>query len=302
MIAASTATADTVNGVNDADTNEATEYIQHHLHHLQWQIGDSKFLTLNLDSIFFALVMAGLFLVVFLLTARRATAGVPGKFQAFVEMLVTFVDGMVRETFHGRSKLIAPLALTIFCVVFLMNFMDMIPVDWLPGSWMKLNEVLAGKDPHYVYLRVVPTADINTTLGLSLMVFILIQVFGISHKGVGKFTAEAFTAPFHASGMVGKILLAPFNLLLRVIEELVRPLSLTLRLFGNMYAGELIFILIALMTLNAAFDSGMTYIMAPLQFVSGFVWTAFHVLVITLQAFIFMMLTIVYLSMAAENH
>src|SRR5690606_28336277 len=140
------------------------------------------------------------------------------------------------------------------------------------------------------------------TLGLSLMVFLLIQVFGISHKGVGKFTKEAFTAPFHAEGAVGKIALAPVNLLLRLIEEMVRPLSLTLRLFGNMYAGELIFILIALMTWNAAASSGMTYVMAPLQFIAGFVWTAFHILIITLQAFIFMMLTIVYLSMAAESH
>ena len=279
----------------------ATQYIQHHLHHLQWKVGDSAFMTLNLDTIFFTLVLAALFLVVFLTVARRATSGVPGKFQAFIESIVGFVDGMVRETFHGRSKLIAPLALTIFCLVFLMNFMDMIPVDWLPGTWMKGHE-LAGNDPHHAYLRVVPTADLNTTLGLSLTVFLLIQVFGIGHKGIGTFTKEAFTAPFHASGTVGIVLLAPFNLLLRVIEELVRPLSLTLRLFGNMYAGELIFILIALMTWNAAFSSGLTYVMAPLQFVSGFVWTAFHILVITLQAFIFMMLTIVYLSMAAESH
>ena len=279
----------------------ATQYIQHHLQHYQVSVGEGAFMTLNIDSILFTLALATLFVAGFLLTARRATAGVPGKFQAAVEMVVTFVDGMVRETFHGRSKLIAPLALTIFCLVFLMNFMDMIPVDWLPGLWMWGNE-LAGHDPHHAYLRVVPTADLNTTLGLSLTVFLLIQVFGISHKGVGKFTKEAFTAPFHASGPVGTVLLAPANLLLRVIEELVRPLSLTLRLFGNMYAGELIFILIALMTWNAAFGSGMTYVMAPLQFVSGFVWTAFHILVITLQAFIFMMLTIVYLSMAAESH
>lgn len=279
----------------------ATEYIQHHLHHLQWQVGDGKFMTINIDSVLFTLVLCSLFLFFFIRTARKATPGVPGKFQAFVEMVVGFVDGMVRETFHGRSKLIAPLALTIFCVVFLMNFMDMIPVDWLPGLWVKGNEV-AGHDPHHAYLRVVPTADLNTTLGLSLMVFLLIQVFGISHKGFATFAKEAFTAPFHAEGTVMKILLAPANLLLRIIEELVRPLSLTLRLFGNMYAGELIFILIALMTWNAAFSSGMTYVMAPLQFVSGFVWTAFHILVITLQAFIFMMLTIVYLSMAAESH
>ena len=258
-------------------------------------------MTINIDSVFFTLVMSVLFLFFFLRTARKATAGVPGKFQAGVEMVVGFVDGLVRETFHGRSKLIAPLALTIFCLVFLMNFMDMIPVDWLPALWGKANE-LAGHDPAHAYLRVVPTADLNTTLGLSLMVFLLIQVFGISHKGIGKFTAEAFTAPFHAEGTVMKILLAPANLLLRVIEELVRPLSLTLRLFGNMYAGELIFILIALMTWNSLFSSGMTYVMAPLQFISGFVWTAFHILVITLQAFIFMMLTVVYLSMAAESH
>ena len=285
----------------EAASGDSTAYIQHHLQHLQWQVGESKFMTLNVDSLLFSLLACAVFLFFFVRTARKATPGVPGKFQTAVEMVVGFVDGLVRETFHGRSKLIAPLAITIFCVVFLMNFMDMIPVDWLPGAWMKANE-LAGHDPHHAYLRVVPTADINVTLGLALMVFLLIQVFGVSHKGVGTFVKEAFTAPFHAHNPVMKVLLAPANLLLRVIEELVRPLSLTLRLFGNMYAGELIFILIALMTWNASLSSGMTYVMAPLQFISGFVWTAFHILVITLQAFIFMMLTIVYLSMAAESH
>jgi F-type H+-transporting ATPase subunit a len=279
----------------------STQYIQHHLQHLQWKVGDSAFMTINVDSVLISLLLSALFLLFFIGTARKATAGVPGKFQAFVEMIVVFVDGLVRETFHGRSKLIAPLAITIFVVVFLMNSMDMIPVDWIPGLWMKGNE-LAGNDPHHAYMRVVPTADLNVTLGLSLMVFLLIQVFGVRHKGVGQFVKEAFTAPFHAEGTVMKILLAPANLLLRVIEELVRPLSLTLRLFGNMYAGELIFILIALMTWNAAMSNGMTYVMMPLQFISGFIWTAFHILVITLQAFIFMMLTIVYLSMAAESH
>lgn len=285
----------------EAASGGSTQYIQHHLQHLQWQVGDGAFMTINVDSVFFALLLSALFLFFFIRTARKATAGVPGKFQAFVEMVVVSVDGLVRETFHGRSKLIAPLSITIFVVVFLMNFMDMVPVDWLPSAWMGLNE-LAGHDPAHAYLRVVPTADLNTTLGLSLMVFLLIQVFGIRHKGVGQFVKEAFTAPFHATGPVGKVLLAPANLLLRVIEELVRPLSLTLRLFGNMYAGELIFILIAVMTLDASLSSGLTYVMIPLQFVSGFIWTAFHILVITLQAFIFMMLTIVYLSMAAENH
>jgi F-type H+-transporting ATPase subunit a len=276
-----------------AASGGATEYIKHHLHHLQWNFGDGAFWTINLDSVFFTLALSALFLFFFIRTARRATAGVPGKFQAFVEMVVTFVDGLVRETFHGRSKFIAPLAVTIFVLVFLLNFMDMVPVDLLPAA-----SHAAGVE----YLRVVPTADLNTTLGMALGVFLLIQVFGIRHKGFGTFVKEAFTAPFHAESTVGKILLAPANLLLRLIEEAVRPISLSLRLFGNMYAGELIFILIAVMTLGATLSSGMTYLMMPMQFIAGFVWTAFHILVITLQAFIFMMLTIVYLSMAAESH
>ena len=277
----------------ESGSGGTTEYIKHHLHHLQWQFGDSKFETINLDSVFFLLLACTVFLVLFLRVARKATAGVPGKLQTAVEMVVTGIDGLLKETFHGRSKYIAPLAVTIFGLVFLMNFMDMIPVDFLP--WVA---AVAGVP----YLRVVPTADLNTTLGMSLGVFLLIHWFGISHKGIGLFVAEAFTAPFHAHSMVGKILLAPANLLLRLIEELVRPLSLSLRLFGNMYAGELIFILIAVMTLGGAVNEVMTWAMAPVQFVAGFVWTAFHILVITLQAFIFMMLTVVYLSMASEKH
>ena len=285
----------------ESGSGGTTEYIKHHLHHLQWQFGDSKFETINLDSVFFLLLAATVFLALFLTVARRATAGVPGKLQCAIEMFVTGIDGLVKETFHGRSKYIAPLAVTIFGLVFLMNFLDMVPVDWIPALWGKGNE-LAGHDPAHAYLRIVPTADLNTTLGMSLGVFLLIHWFGISHKGLGLFVAEAFTAPFHAHSTIGKILLAPANLLLRVIEELVRPLSLSLRLFGNMYAGELIFILIAVMTLGGAVNEVMTWAMAPVQFVAGFVWTAFHVMIITLQAFIFMMLTVVYLSMASEKH
>jgi F-type H+-transporting ATPase subunit a len=265
------------------------------------QVGDGAFMRLNVDTLAFTLLLSVLFLFFFIRSARKATSGVPGKFQALVEIIVTFVDGLVRETFHGRSKLIAPLSITIFILVFLMNFMDMLPVDLLPWAWAT-GHAAAGADPAHAYLRVVPTADLNTTFGLSLAVFLLIQVFGIKHKGVGGFTKEIFTAPFHAHGAVGKIALAPANLLLRVIEEGVRPLSLSLRLFGNMYAGELIFILIALMTLNSSLGHVATYAMGAAQFVSGFLWTAFHVLIITLQAFIFMMLTIVYLSMSAESH
>ena len=277
----------------ESGSGGTTEYIKHHLHHLQWQFGDSKFETINVDSVLFLTLAWLTFLFVFLRVARNATAGVPGKLQTAIEMVVTGIDGLVKETFHGRSKLIAPMAVTIFALVFLMNFMDMIPVDFLP--W-------AAHSAGVNYLRVVPTADLNTTIGMSLGVFLLIHWFGIKHKGVKLFVAEAFTAPFHAHGTVGKILLAPANLLLRLIEELVRPLSLSLRLFGNMYAGELIFILIAVMTLGAAMNEAMTYVMAPVQFIAGFVWTAFHILVITLQAFIYMMLTVVYLSMASEKH
>jgi F-type H+-transporting ATPase subunit a len=277
----------------EQESGSQTEYIQHHLHHLQWHIGDSKFMTINIDSVFFLLLMCALFVGFFLYVSRRATAGVPGKLQCALEMVVTGIDGLVRETFHGQSKYIAPLAVTIFCLVFLMNFMDMVPVDLLP--W-------AAHESGIKYLRVVPTADLNTTLGMSFGVFLLIHYFGISHKGIGLFTKEIFTAPFHATGPVGTILLAPANLLLRLIEEMVRPISLSLRLFGNMYAGELIFILIAVMTLGSSLNAMSTYVMMPVQFVAGFIWTAFHVLVITLQAFIFMMLTVVYLSMAAEKH
>ena len=277
----------------EESTGGQTEYIQHHLHHLQWHVGDSKFMTINIDSVFFLLLMSALFIGVFLYVSRRATAGVPGKLQCALEMLITGIDGLVRETFHGQSKFIAPLAVTIFCLVFLMNFMDMVPVDFLP--W-------AAHSAGINYLNVAATAELYTTLGMALGVFLLIHYFGIKHKGVGLFVKEAFTAPFHASGPVGTVLLAPANFLLRLIEEMVRPVSLSLRLFGNMYAGELIFILIAVMTLGSSLSALSTYAMMPMQFVAGFIWTAFHVLVITLQAFIFMMLTVVYLSMAAEKH
>ena len=273
-----------------------TEYIKHHLHHWQAQVPgiDGPFGLVNLDSLVFKLLAVVVFLWVFMRVARRATAGVPGKLQCAVEMVVSFVDGMVRETFHGRSKLIAPLSLTIFCLVFLMNFMDMVPVDLLPWMWSTGHE-LTGHDSAHVYLRVVPTADINTTIGMSLTVFLLIQYIGIKHKGLFGFFKEWFTAPFGPW-------FAPFNLLLRVIEEAVRPLSLSLRLFGNMYAGELIFILIAVMTLGASLTHFSTYLLGAGQIIAGFVWTVFHILIITLQAFIFMVLSIVYLSMAAEHH
>ena len=269
---------------------DMTGYIKHHLEHLS--SGEGVY-ALHLDSIFFKLLLALVFVLLFIGVARRATPGVPGKLQCAIEILVEWVDDTVKQTFEGRSRLIAPLAITIFCLTFLMNFMDMLPVDLLPA---------VAHHAGIEHLRVVPTADLSTTFGMALCVFLLIQYYGVKHKGVGGFFTEFVTVPFHADGVVGKILLAPPNLLLRLIEEGVRPVSLSLRLFGNMYAGELIFILIASMTLNASLGSGLTYFMGPLQLLAGFAWTFFHVLIITLQAFIFMMLTVVYLSMAAAKH
>lgn len=278
----------------DSGSGAMTAYIKHHLVHWKLQLGEGAFWTVHLDSVFFKLVMIFLFLGLFITVARRSTSGVPGRLQCAIEMVVEGIDGLVKGTFHGKSALIGPLAITIFFLVFTMNFMDMVPVDLLPGAWAKAHE-MAGHDPHHAYMRVVATADLNTTLGMALCVFLLIQYIGLKHKGVGGFFKEFVTAPFGPAG-------APANLLLRIIEEAVRPVSLSLRLFGNMYAGELIFILIAVMTLGASLGELMTWIMGPVQLLSGFVWTVFHILVITLQAFIFMMLTIVYLSMAAEHH
>jgi F-type H+-transporting ATPase subunit a len=285
----------------EAGSADMTGYIQHHLQHLQLSVGDGAFMKINLDTLFFTLLAALVFMALFVRVARRSTAGVPGKLQCAIEMVVLFVDGLVKETFHGKSKLIAPLLVTIFCLVFLMNFMDLLPIDLLPWAWANAYAV-AGHDPHHAYLRVVPTADLNTTLGMALTVFLLIQYVGISNKGLGKFFGEFLTAPFHAEGIVGKVLLVVPNLLLRLIEEAVRPVSLSLRLFGNMYAGELIFILIAVMTLGAALGDFSTWPLGIGQFIAGFGWTAFHILIITLQAFIFMVLSLVYLSMAAESH
>ena len=269
-----------------------TGYIKHHLTHLTVNQGHGGFWAVHLDSIFFTLVLSAVLIVILSIAARRATGGVPGKFQAGVEALVEFVDGMVKDTFHGTNKFIAPLAITIFCLVFLENFMDILPVDLLPA---------AGKAFGVEHLRTVATADINTTVGMALGVFLLIQYVGIQNKGFGTFFGEWFTAPFHGHGVMA-VVLAPVNFLFRVIEEAVRPLSLSMRLFGNMYAGELIFLLIACFTLGATLNHVSTYLLGTGQFIAGVVWTGFHYLIITLQAFIFMVLTIVYVGIAAEKH
>ena len=279
--------------VEEEVSGGVTGYIKHHLTHLTVDSGRGPFWAVHLDSVFFTLLISFLFIFVLSLVARRATSGVPGKLQTAVELLVEFVDDMVKDTFHGKNKFIAPLAITIFCIVFLENFMDILPVDALPAA-----AKLFGVE----HLRTVATADLNTTVGMALGVFLLIQWVGITHKGIGTFAGEWFTAPFHAHGTFLKILLAPVNFVFRIIEELVRPLSLSMRLFGNMYAGELIFLLIACFTLGAALNQVSTYFLGGAQFFAGVIWTAFHYLIITLQAFIFMVLTIVYVGIAAEKH
>ena len=253
-----------------ASEGGATGYIVHHLTPLT--VGEG-FWTLHLDTLFFSAVLGGIFILFFKSVAEKVTTGVPGLAQNFAEMLVEFVDQQVKDTFHGESKLIAPLGLTIFCWVLLWNTMDLLPVDLL-----SLISSLMGVE----YLRVVPSTDLNATFALSISVFILIIFYSIKIKGVFGFAKELTCTPFGPWMM-------PFNLLLKVVEEIAKPISLALRLFGNLYAGELIFILIALLP-------------AFLQPLLSFPWAIFHILIIVLQAFIFMVLTIVYLSMAHEDH
>jgi len=264
----------------------ANEYITHHLSHC---VVDSPLGPIHIDSVFYSVFMAFVFLLTFYAFARKASAGTPGKGQSFIEMIIEFVDEQVKDTYHGSSKTIAPLALTIFIWVFLMNFMDLLPVDMLPK---------AGEMMNIKYMRVVPSADLNITFGLSITVFLLILYYSIKIKGLGGFAKELAFQPF------GKAML-PFNLLLKVIEEIAKPISLGLRLFGNLYAGELIFMIIAIFTAG----QGVTYLFdigiipfALMQFILGLIWALFHLIIILLQAFIFMMLTIVYLSMAHEEH
>ncbi len=253
-----------------ASEGGTTGYIVHHLTPLT--VGEG-FWTLHLDTLFFSAVLGALFILFFKSVAEKVTTGVPGPAQNFAEMMIEFVDQQVKDTFHGESKLIAPLGLTIFCWVFLWNMMDLLPVDLL-----SLISSLMGIE----YLRVVPSTDLNATFALSISVFILIIFYSIKIKGVLGFAKELTCTPFGPWMM-------PFNLLLKVVEEIAKPISLALRLFGNLYAGELIFILIALLP-------------AFLQPLLSFPCAIFHILIIVLQAFIFMVLTIVYLSMAHEDH
>jgi F-type H+-transporting ATPase subunit a len=275
----------------------ANEYILHHLTFLSNKEpkGIVDFSVIHYDTVFFSVALALLFAGAFYFAARKATAGVPRGFQAFVEFVVEFVDSQVKDSFHGTNKLLAPLALTIFCWVFLFNAMDVLPVDLLP--W-------AAHQAGVEHLKVVPSTDLNVTFAMSLTVFVLIIYYSIKAKGLGGFLAELTLQPFTAKNPVVKVLLVPVNLLLEIVPFLARPISLSLRLYGNLFAGEMIFLLLAALTLHGAsqLSSAGGWALLVAQIALAFLWAVFHLLVITLQAFIFMVLTIVYLAMAQEHH
>jgi F-type H+-transporting ATPase subunit a len=345
-----------------SDAPSSGEYIQHHLQNLtfgqhadgSWGIAhgaaeaaEMGFWAFHVDTLAWSLILGVSFYFMFRGIAKKANSGVPSRFQAMVETIVEFVDGSVKDSFHGTSRLIAPLALTLFVWIFFMNLMDLIPVDWLPE---------AAKASGIEYQKVVPTTDVNATMGMAITVFILIIFYSIRAKGVKGFLSELVFNPLNPEQLgMPKIvwpLVMAFNFLLEIVSLLAKPVSLGLRLFGNMYAGELIFILIALiftagsgfigaglssvfgahipawfwllacaamfitlwMNIKGKLDNRKTlwfilaqlFLVGGLAFVGGqlmhFGWAVFHILIITLQAFIFMMLTIVYLSMAQSHH
>ncbi|MGI2029407.1 F0F1 ATP synthase subunit A [Endozoicomonas acroporae] len=291
--------------------NTATEYIQHHLQNLTYgqlpagyqrvdayghpqgvlteptwtfaltpaEAKEMGFWAIHVDSMLWSVFLGFVFVLLFRFVAKNATAGVPGKLQNAIESIVEFVDTSVRESFHGKNPLIAPLALTIFVWIFFMNLMDLIPVDWIPGL-----ATLAG----IPYMKIVPSTDPNITMSMSISVFFLMLFFWIKVKGVSGLFSDLALHPFSSKNPLAKVILIPVNLLLETVSLLAKPVSLGLRLFGNMYAGELIFILIAM----------IGWAQLPLHF--G--WAVLHILVITLQAYIFMTLTIVYLSSVHEDH
>jgi len=274
----------------------AGEYIVHHLQHLQNQKQTAvvDFSVVNLDSVFWATLLGVLTCFFLWRAAAKATSGVPGRFQAAVEFLVEMVDSQAKGIVHNATsrKLVAPLALTVFIWIFMMNAMDLLPVDLLPSIWHVAGPALGMKD----YQRVVPTADLSVTMGLSVSVLLVCIVYNVKIKGFGGWVHELFSAPFG-----DKWFLYPVNFAMQIIEFVAKTVSHGMRLFGNMYAGELIFMLIALM--GGAFTLSATGIgLAIGHVIAGSVWAIFHILIITLQAFVFMMLTLVYVGQAHDHH
>jgi F-type H+-transporting ATPase subunit a len=274
----------------------ASEYVVHHLTHLNntghAQTNIVDFSVINLDTLFYSVTIGLLTVFLLWLAARKATSGVPGRFQAIVEILVDMVADQAKGIIHSAEsrKFVAPLALTVFVWIFLMNAMDLLPVDLLPRIWEGVY-ASAGGDPAHAYQRVVPTADLSATLGMSIGVLLLCVYYNIKIKGMSGWIHELFTAPFGSHP-----LLYPVNFLMQMIEFLAKTVSHGMRLFGNMYAGELIFILIALLGSTATVFGIVGHVVA------GTIWAIFHILIITLQAFIFMMLTLVYIGQAHESH
>lgn len=262
-------------------TLSTKEYIHHHLQHLKIDLCNFKitnnplsnfFCVLNIDSIFFSILLGILFLILFKKIVKNEF---PGKLQILIEIIIEFVNNNIKDIYNSKNKLIAPLSLTIFTWIFLMNILDLLPIDFFPiiGYLCGINN-----------LRIVPSSDINITLSMGISVFILIIIYGIKFKGLKNFFKELIFFPFN------HFLLIPINFILEIVNLISKPISLGLRLFGNMYAGELIFILIA------------SLLPWWLQWILSVPWAIFHILIISLQAFIFMTLTIVYLSMASQNH
>ncbi len=298
-----------------------TDYIKHHLTNLTYgelpagyeradgsvmseaswtlaqngqEAGDMGFWALNLDSLGWSIGLGALIMFIFWRAAKKTSTGVPSGMQNFIELLIEFVESTVKDAFHGKNAMVAPLAMTIFTWVFMMNLMDLVPIDVVPALFGLAFEA-SGHDPHHAFMKIVPSTDPNITVGLALYVFALMIFFGIKVKGLGGFVGELTLQPFNAKNPLVQILFIPVNFALEVLGLITKPISLALRLFGNMYAGEMIFILIALM-----FSAGIG--MALFGGLLQLGWAIFHILVITLQAFIFMMLTIVYMSMAHEDH
>nr|WP_297357525.1 F0F1 ATP synthase subunit A [uncultured Caldimonas sp.] len=283
------------------------EYIQHHLEHFQnrTQEGIVNFSlsepVLKLDSLFWAIVLGVIGSLFLWRVAKAATSGVPGRMQGLVEMIVEMVDTQAKGIIHNEAsrRAIAPLALSVFVWIFLMNAMDLLPVDLIPRIWEGIYGATGG-DPHHAYMRVVPTADLSITLGLAITVLLARIYYNIKIKGAGGWVKELFSAPFHGHGVMA-IVLAPVNFIMQMIEFTANTVSHGMRLFGNMFAGELVFMLIALLGGAAALSLGGSLLFAG-HVIAGTIWAIFHILIITLQAFIFMMLTLVYLGQAHDKH
>ena len=302
-----------------ASEQTAADYIKHHLQNQKfgqnpdgsWGLAESAEQAaamsngIHVDTMFWSISLGLFFLLLFRRAAKSATSGVPGGLQNFVEWVVEFIDTSVKGSFTAKNKVVAPMALTIFIWVFLMNFMDLIAVDWIPSLVGKTAEVTVGADPHHVFHKVVASTDPNATFGMAIAVFALMIFYSIKIKGVGGFLGELTLHPFSSKNIIVQLFFIPVNLLLELVSLISKPVSLSLRLYGNMYAGEMIFILIALMFGLAADGSVGGWFGA---IVAGFLqlgWAIFHILIITLQAFIFMTLTVVYMEMAhtvPEHH